>query len=61
MASSLEKLVDNLYESDDKYKNFNFMKKEFPEHYSILCQKGFYPYECVDRLDKFHHKGLPPR
>jgi hypothetical protein len=27
MASSLEKLVDNLYESDDKYKNFNFMKK----------------------------------
>lgn len=26
MASSLEKLVDNLYESDDKY-NFNFMNK----------------------------------
>jgi hypothetical protein len=27
MASSLEKLVTNLYDKDDKYKNFHSMKK----------------------------------
>ena len=42
MNSSLEKLVENLYDDEDKYINFNFMKKEFPSNYKTLCQKGIY-------------------
>ena len=60
MASSLEKLAVNLYDEEDKYKNFNFMKEIFPDHYDILCQKGYYPYEWVDDISKLDHKGLPP-
>ena len=61
MSASLEKLVENLYDKDDKFKDFNFMKKEFPLDYEILCQKGHYPYEWVDDIKKLDHKGLPPR
>ena len=60
MASSLEKLVENLYDEEDKYKHFIFMKENFPDHYDILCQKGYYPYEWVDDISKLDHKGLPP-
>lgn len=61
LPSSLEKLVENLYDTDDKYKNFNFIKKEYPDHYKLLCQKGFYPYEWVNSQDKLNYKGLPPK
>ena len=60
MASSLEKLTENLYDPIDRYKNFNSMKSEFPEHYEILCQKGVYPYEFVDDISKLDYRGLPP-
>jgi hypothetical protein len=40
MASSLEKLAENLYDKEDKYKNFHNMKREFPEHIDLLCKKG---------------------
>ena len=40
MGSSLETLATNLYDPQDKYKNFVFMKQIFPEHYELLCQKG---------------------
>ena len=42
MASSLEKLVDNLHNDDPitKYDNFTFMKKEFGDDINLVCQKG---------------------
>ena len=61
MGSSLDKLTGNLYDKEDKYKNFNFIKREIPENYELVCQKGFHPYEWVDGLDKLNYKGLPPR
>ena len=61
MNSSLEKLVENLYEKEDKYKNFHSLKSIYPQHYDLLCQKGFYPYEWVDDISKLDHIGLPPR
>ena len=61
MSASLEKLVENLYDKDDKYKNFKFMKSIYPEHYDLLCQKGVYPYEWVNDISKLDHVGLPPR
>ena len=61
MPTSLEKLAENLYDKDDRYKNFRFMKSIFPEHYEILCQKGVFPYEWFDDGDKLDYKGLPPR
>ena len=60
MASSLEKLVENLYDKTDKYNNFNHMKKYYNNELDLLCQKGFYPYEWVDNVDKLTHDGLPP-
>ena len=51
MAASLEKLVENLYDEEDKYKNFNFMKQQYPEHYEMLCKKGHYPYEWVNNIE----------
>ena len=60
MSSSLEKLVTNLYDKDDKYKNFNSMKQYFGEHMNLLCQKGHYPYEWMDDISKMNHHGLPP-
>jgi len=60
MSCSLETLANNLYDKNDKFKNFNFMKKEYPEHYEILCKKGFYPYEWVDSIKKLNYIGLPP-
>jgi len=63
LGTSLEKLVKNLYSDDinDKYKYFNFMKKEYPRHYELLCQKGYYPYDWFDDTEKFSHLGLPSR
>jgi hypothetical protein len=60
MASSLEKLVENLYDKKDKYTNFNHMKKYYNNELDLLCQKGFYPYEWVDSVEKLNHDGLPP-
>ena len=61
MPSSLEKLAENLMEKgSDKFKHFNNMKREFPDHMEMLCKKGHYPYEWVDHESKFDHVGLPP-
>ena len=37
------------------------MKERFPEHIDLLCRKGFYPYEWVDRIEKLDYEGIPPR
>ena len=61
MASSLEKLVENLHNDNPttKYDNFTFMKKEFGNDIALVCQKGFYPYEYMDNTDKLDQEGLP--
>ena len=41
MASSLEKLVVNLYDEKDKYVNFNSMKQYFGNNMDMLCKKRF--------------------
>ena len=60
MASSLEKLAENLYDPEDKFKQFHHIKNMYPDHYEFLCKKGFYPYEWVDDINKLDHIGLPP-
>ena len=61
MASSLEKLVENLHNDNPltKNDNLNCMKKEFGDGINLVCQKGFYPYEWMDNTDKFNQEGLP--
>ena len=61
MSSSLEKLVENLYDKNDKYKNFHSMKQYFSENMDILCRKGFYPYEWMDNVSKMNSNGLPDK
>ena len=45
MASSIEKLTERflMKMKNDKYNNFNNMRKYCPEHMDILCRKGVYP------------------
>ena len=52
MGSSLEKLVENLYDNEDKHKNFHSMKQYYNDHMDLLCKKGIYPYEWIDNIDK---------
>ena len=56
MASSLAGLVDNLARSGmEKFQN---LKKEF-KHFELLTQKGIYPYDYMNCLEKFSETQLP--
>ena len=57
MSSSLEALVNNL--PKDAFKNLN--KYFTPEQAEILKQKGFYPYEYMDSIEKFKDTEPPPQ
>ena len=55
MSSSLEALVNNL--PKDAFKNL--LKYFTPEQAEILKQKGFYPYEYMDSIEKFNDTKPP--
>ena len=57
MASSLSGLADNLARSGmEKFQN---LKKEFKENFELLTQKGVYPYDYMNCLEKFSETQLP--
>ena len=57
MASSLEALVNNLPE--DAFKN---LEKYFtPEQIKLLKQKGFFPYDYMDSIEKLKDTKPPPQ
>ena len=57
MALSLEKLVKNL--SEDDFKN---LEKYFtPEQVKVLKQKGFFPYDYLDSIEKLKETTPPPQ
>ena len=59
MASSLSGLVDNLARSGmEKFQN---LKKEFKENFELLTQKGVYPYDYMNCLEKFSETQLPTK
>ena len=56
MASSVEALVNNL--PKDGFKN---LEKYFkPEHVKLLKQKGFFPYDYLDKREKLKDDKPPP-
>ena len=57
MSSSLGALVNNL--PKDTFKNLD--KHYTPEQTKLLKQKGFYPYEYIDSVEKFKDKKPPPQ
>ena len=57
MSSSLGALVNNL--PKDAFNNL--LKYYTPEQAEILKQKGFYPYEYMDSIEKFNDRKLPPQ
>ena len=57
MSSSLGALVNNL--PKDAFKNL--LKYFTPKQAEILNQKGFYPYEYMDSIEKFNEPKPPPR
>ena len=57
MSSSLGALVNNL--PKDAFKNL--LKYFTPKQAEILKQKGFYPYECMDSIEKFKDTEPPPQ
>ena len=58
LASSLEKLAESLDKSD--FNHTRRMVKNNDELLNLLTQKGVYPYEWVDGLDKLNATQLPP-
>ena len=57
MNSSLDKLVKNLSDEDFKY-----LVKEFgSENLELLKQKGAYPYEYMNSIDRFNEEKLCAR
>ena len=57
MASKLEALVKNLPE--DAFKNLGKYFK--PEHVKLLKQKGFFPYDYMDNIEKLKDPTPPPQ
>ena len=57
MSSSLGALVNNLPKNGFK----NISKYYTPEQVELIKQKGFYPYEYMDVIEKFNDTKLPPR
>ena len=57
MSSSLGALVNNL--PKDGFKNI--LKYYSEEQAEILKQKGFYPYEYMNKVEKFNDSTPPPR
>ena len=57
MSSSLEALVKNL----PKDAFINLLKYFTPEQAELIKQKGFYPYEYIDPIEKFNDTKPPPR
>ena len=55
MSTSLEKLVNNLEESQ-----LSILKNHFPNHLQLLARKGVYPYDYFSSFEKFEEKELPP-
>ena len=54
MNSSLDKIVKNLVDEDFKY-----LVKEFgSENLEILKQKGAYPYEYLNSIERFNEEKL---
>ena len=57
MSSSLEALVNN--QPKDGFKNL--LKYFTPEQAELIKQKGFYPYEYMDSIEKFNDTEPPPQ
>ena len=59
MASSLAGLTENLKKSGlDK---FVYLEKEFGEQFELLTQKGIYPYDYMDGIERFSETQLPAK
>ena len=57
LNSSVEALVNNL--PNDGFKN---LEKHFkPEHVKLLKQKGFFPYDYMDKIEKLKDTKPPPQ
>ena len=57
MATSLEKLVDNLSKDDC----INLGSYYSGDKFNLLARKGVYPYEYMDSLEKLKETTLPPK
>ena len=57
MATSLEKLVNNLPKDDC----INLGSYYSGDKFNLLARKGVYPYEYMDSLEKLKETALPPK
>ena len=57
MSSSLDKLISNLPKDDLKYTSKELTGKKF----SLMSQKGVYPYDFVDSFERFDQMELPTK
>ena len=62
MASSLDRLVENLHDKADTYNDFNHVKISLWRAFGFTMQTRFvFPYEILASIDKLDYAGLPPK
>ena len=59
LSTSLDKLAENLKKSG--VGKFARLKKEFPDNYKLLAEKGVYFYDYATSFSVFSEKRLPPK
>ena len=51
--------MGNLSKSD--LSKFIHLKNEFEEKYELLAKKGIYPYDYMNKIERFSEEKLPPK
>ena len=63
LSESLEKLVDNLRNSGNKFSITNQIFQKYIQKdinvQTLILRKSIYPYEYMDSFEKFEEKSLP--
>ena len=61
MASSLNELVVNLDDDNDKFNYLSPAKQFVPDHMGIVCTKVFIHMNVCQTLVSYIHMGLPDK
>lgn len=61
LSTSLEKLVENLINSNHAFEIFNCFYKDHEKTRHLLKRKGIFPYSFFDRIEKLNLPHLPSR
>ena len=53
IANSLDSLVDNIYDGQQRYNNFRHSHTQYGDQMGLLANKGVYPYEFLYSIEQW--------